>query len=240
MSDAEKLKRAYPELNFDRSSELVTESTTCEELSVRQKLKNAYPELNFGDVTESYDEYEDSDDWYDDDYEMDDVEMDRAHAALYGGDRMYCDCGRRLVMDEWGGYCPECNPQDPMSVYDDIDEDPDYTEVLHESKTLSRKSMVDAITDDGTKTLLLPKHDELNKILNKYDITIDKVDSLDDKKLSSLYKSIRRLVLATLKSLKRDSDKKINSEFFSAWGVGKDIAKNFDAEGRVAKLTNKK
>ena len=61
-------------------------------------------EGNDSSVTESWDEYDD------DYYDLDDVEQDRMHAALYGGDRTYCDCGRRLVPDEDGYfYCPECN-----------------------------------------------------------------------------------------------------------------------------------
>lgn len=115
-----------------------------EALSARAKLKAAYPELDFGDnVDEGLvninldasgqsvgllggtggsvlnssldpDEFD-----YDDDYEMDDVEQDRAHAALYGGDRMYCDCGKKLAYDEWGSYCPDCNPRDPEEDYID-------------------------------------------------------------------------------------------------------------------------
>lgn len=46
---------------------------------------------------------------YDDEYEFDDVEEDRAHAALYGGDRTYCSCGKKLIRTEWGGYCPDCD-----------------------------------------------------------------------------------------------------------------------------------
>lgn len=53
---------------------------------------------------------------YDDDYDFDDVEEDRAHAALYGGDRTYCSCGKKLVRTEWGGYCPDCDNAD---YYDD-------------------------------------------------------------------------------------------------------------------------
>lgn len=44
MSNKEKLKAAYPELNFDAS---VTESVVVEEISNREKLLRAYPELNF-------------------------------------------------------------------------------------------------------------------------------------------------------------------------------------------------
>lgn len=129
LSNKEKLKRAFPELNFD-VTETVTEEIQTEELSVREKLKRAYPELNFDttvveEVTVETDSSEEAtiseeteDDWYDDDYDIDDdVEQDRRHAALYGGDRMYCKCGAKLKMDEWGGYCPECNPD--KEIYDD-------------------------------------------------------------------------------------------------------------------------
>ncbi len=89
-------------------------------LSNLQKLKAAYPELDFGSdlIQEDIDDsdYDDEDDKfadYDDDYDLDDdVELDRRHAALYGGDRMYCNCGRKLVMDEWGGRCPYCDSED--------------------------------------------------------------------------------------------------------------------------------
>ena len=62
-------------------------------------------------VTEVLDDSETAWDEYDDDYyDLDPVEEDRAHAALYGGDRTYCDCGKRLVPDEYGYfYCPVCN-----------------------------------------------------------------------------------------------------------------------------------
>ena len=45
--------------------------------------------------------------------DMSDEEADRHHANLYGGDRTYCDdCGTKLEMDEWGSYCPKCNPHE--------------------------------------------------------------------------------------------------------------------------------
>ena len=54
-------------------------------------------------LTEDWDEYDD------DYYDLDPVEEDRAFAALYGGDRIYCDCGKRKVPDEDGYYyCPDC------------------------------------------------------------------------------------------------------------------------------------
>lgn len=157
LSNKEKLKQAYPELNFD--VEPVVE-TVQEDLSVREKLLKAYPELNFSkdlnrDLNEKVcsasddscdtDEIQESSnssntaqvventlkssvteeleadiDDYDDEYELeDDVEQDRAHAALYGGDRMYCDCGEKLHFNEYGSYCPICDPQDPSDMYDD-------------------------------------------------------------------------------------------------------------------------
>lgn len=44
LTNTEKLKRAYPELNFDDS---VTEKVISEDLSNREKLLKAYPELTF-------------------------------------------------------------------------------------------------------------------------------------------------------------------------------------------------
>lgn len=65
-------------------------------------------------IQESY--FEDEPSWLDDD---DPVEADREHANLYGGDRTYCDtCGSRLAMDEWGSYCPKCNPQELEEAFD--------------------------------------------------------------------------------------------------------------------------
>ena len=134
LSVRERLKRAYPELNFDTveikesRADNMTESTlTTEELSNREKLKRAYPELNFdssiSENIESEDNFE-----YDDDYDIeDDVEMDRRHAALYGGDRMYCDCGTKLSHDEYGSYCPRCEPHDPEEVYT---EECDYDDTI--------------------------------------------------------------------------------------------------------------
>ena len=156
LSNKEKLKRAYPELNFD--VEPVVENIQ-EDLSVREKLLKAYPELNFskdsdrdlnekvcsasddscdtdeiqegfgiptpaqvvGNIIKSVAEDMEADiDEYDDEYELeDDVEQDRVHAALYGGDRMYCDCGEKLHFNEYGSYCPVCDPQDPTDMYDD-------------------------------------------------------------------------------------------------------------------------
>ena len=118
LSNREKLLRAFPELNFE-NSDTVTESVANEELSNKEKLKRAYPKLNFdGDIQESIDPEDDYAE-YDDDYDFDDVEEDRRHAALYGGDRMYCDCGHKLAHNEYGSYCPSCEPQDPEEVYED-------------------------------------------------------------------------------------------------------------------------
>lgn len=124
LSVRERLKRAYPELNFDTTEikeskdDNMTESTiTTEELSNKEKLKRAYPELNFDSSISENIEPEDNFD-YDDDYDIeDDVEMDRRHAALYGGDRMYCDCGTKLSHDEYGSYCPRCEPHDSEEAY---------------------------------------------------------------------------------------------------------------------------
>lgn len=122
LSNKEKLLKAYPELNFNRVEEQ-TDEVLSEEMSAKEKLKKAFPELNFdSSVAESVEEtapqdyFDDIDDDY---YDLDDVEQDRAHAALYGGDRMYCDCGKKLVMTEWGGYCPDCDPLDPEDAYKD-------------------------------------------------------------------------------------------------------------------------
>ena len=57
--------------------------------------------------------------WYGIVAKDDDVEQDRRHAALYGGDRMYCKCGEKLHFNEYGSYCPVCDPQDPSDMYDD-------------------------------------------------------------------------------------------------------------------------
>ena len=77
-------------------------SDTSDTASVDESYRNSSDE----DAPE-YDEYDD------DYYDLDPVEEDRAHAALYGGDRTYCDCGKRLVPDEYGYfYCPVCNFQE--------------------------------------------------------------------------------------------------------------------------------
>lgn len=73
-------------------------------------------------IQESY--FEDEPSWLDDE---DPVDADREHANLYGGDRTYCDaCGSRLAMDEWGSYCPKCNPselEEGFDTHSDIDLD---------------------------------------------------------------------------------------------------------------------
>ena len=150
LTNREKLQAAYPELNFsmyesvadmdkrcEKCNTLLNDSGTCpkcdhgeedmgdteleEGLTAAQKLKARYPELNFDKygVTESVEEEDEYAD-YDDDYEFDDVEEDRAHAALFGGDRTYCSCcGEKLTRTEWGSYCPKCEPDDDYSNYDD-------------------------------------------------------------------------------------------------------------------------
>lgn len=118
-----------------------------ESLSVRDKLKAAYPELDFGESVEegllninvdasgqsvgllggtggTVESLDTEDFDYDDDYDIeDDVEMDRRHAALYGGERMYCDCGRKLSFNEWGSYCPFCETEESSRTYSDEPED---------------------------------------------------------------------------------------------------------------------
>ena len=151
-----------------------------EELSVREKLKAAYPELNFDEksvdeglltpvtnlikaVTEDTEtpeeeeaEVEVEDSWYDDnyDFEEDDVELDRRHAALYGGDRMYCDCGHKLAYDEYGSYCPECNPHEPEAVYNESAE----SSCSYRAKECSY-DMAYEIAQLARKALRLPAHE---------------------------------------------------------------------------------
>ena len=134
LSNLEKLKRAYPELNFDNTlvedakeepviDDTIVENTDAseesaiqesieEELTNIEKLKRAYPELDLDESVETEDDIDEYSD-YDDDYSFDDVEEDHIHAALYGGDLTYCkDCGSRLERNEWGSYCPECDAED--------------------------------------------------------------------------------------------------------------------------------
>lgn len=130
LSNKQKLLRAYPELNFDKAEpveEIVTEEVVHEDLSNKEKLKRAFPELNFdNDSNERIEETFDPE--YDDEYDIeDDVEMDRRHAALYGGDRMYCSCGKKLHFNEYGSYCPDCEPETAADehfrlVDDDVEE----------------------------------------------------------------------------------------------------------------------
>lgn len=113
LSNKEKLKLAYPELNFDNNTETVEEGLLGD---VVTSVKNA---LNIGESVEEESEEDLDTDYmdYDDDYDIDDdVEQDRRHAALYGGDRMYCDCGTKLAYDEYGSYCPNCEPEHNMSL----------------------------------------------------------------------------------------------------------------------------
>jgi hypothetical protein len=126
------------------SSESIQESKeqVTEAISAKEKIERAYPDVSFNWQTSSHpdssiiedfsdDSYEDSyEDSYDDDFDMDDVEQDRRHAALYGGDRMYCDCGQKLSMSEWGSYCPVCDSEglerareSQLSMFDDDMED---------------------------------------------------------------------------------------------------------------------
>ena len=77
------------------------------------------------DTNESIEEDNDPYADYDDDYDFDDVEEDHLHSSLYGGDRTYCSCGRRLIRDEWGGYCPVCDAEEEEidRMYHDADEE---------------------------------------------------------------------------------------------------------------------
>lgn len=132
LSAKEKLEAAFPgEFNFNEVPEDIKEepeATSVEDgLSNKEKLEKAFPgEFNFNKSVEKTVTEEVEFD-YDDEYEFeDDVEMDRRHAALYGGDRMYCDCGAKLNMNEWGSYCPVCDAEeqemeriDAASRYDD-------------------------------------------------------------------------------------------------------------------------
>lgn len=70
---------------------------------------NMLDESVLGDTEDDY--YGESD-WYD--YNPDDVELDREHTNLYGGDPMYCyDCGSKLKYGEDGySYCPNCSMED--------------------------------------------------------------------------------------------------------------------------------
>ena len=71
----------------------------------------------------------------------DPVDQDREHANLYGGDREYCDeCGRRLTMGEWGGYCSHCHPD--YEDYEDEYLDDDDTD--SEWELIDRKNVEDS------------------------------------------------------------------------------------------------
>lgn len=71
----------------------------------------------------------------------DPVDQDREHANLYGGDREYCDeCGRRLTMGEWGGYCSHCHPE--YEDYEDEYLDDDDTD--SEWELIDRKNVEDS------------------------------------------------------------------------------------------------
>ena len=98
----------------EENKEVLDEGCTddCKEQQDTEELEE---EIN-SSIDDDYNIQDESDvectwDDYDDEYSMDPVEQDRAHAALYGGDREYCECGEKLEHDEWGGYCPVCNPK---------------------------------------------------------------------------------------------------------------------------------
>lgn len=110
LSVKEKLKRAYPELNFDTKVEEEVNSCSVPENDIDEGfIGNALG--SFAGTAIANKLTEDDDSWYDDDYTVDDVEEDRRHAALYGGDRTYCNCGKKLVRTDWGSYCPDCDPE---------------------------------------------------------------------------------------------------------------------------------
>lgn len=110
LSVKEKLKRAYPELNFDTKVEEEVNSCSVPENNIDEGfIGNALG--SFAGTAIANKLTEDDDSWYDDDYTVDDVEEDRRHAALYGGDRTYCNCGKKLVRTDWGSYCPDCDPE---------------------------------------------------------------------------------------------------------------------------------
>lgn len=104
-----------PEDEEKKPLEEKCEGSDCEE--DKEELKeDVTPEVDDEYDIEDETSVEAQWDEYDDDYSMDPVEKDRAHAALYGGDREYCECGEQLAHDEWGTYCPVCNPK--------VDDDP--------------------------------------------------------------------------------------------------------------------
>lgn len=121
LSNREKLLRAFPELDFSKTQLEGREVTHKKTIRAKNESIRDIKKLDIKnkrcDGTSCFDssksavieDYEE----YDDDFTIDDVEEDRRHAALYGGDLTYCkDCGTRLKRNEWGGYCPECNPEE--------------------------------------------------------------------------------------------------------------------------------
>lgn len=133
----DKLVDTYPELAESAVEESFDEEGNrehCDKCGTTLNDGGTCPECDDGeeDYAESIDPDVDSfeyDDEYDFDNEDDIVTQDRIHAALYGGDREYCDqCGSKLVRDEWGGTCPHCNETEiemsrQDSLYDDDIED---------------------------------------------------------------------------------------------------------------------
>ena len=88
-------------------------------------------------INRVFEAWDDEADWL----TADPVDQDREHANLYGGDREYCDeCGRRLTMGEWGGYCSHCHPD-----YEDYeDEYLDDDDTTSEWKLIDRKNVEDS------------------------------------------------------------------------------------------------
>ena len=140
-----------------KKEETEAQESLEETLTAKSKLINAFPHINwaFKDASISDSNMEEEFEEYDDEYDIDDdVEQDRRHAALYGGDRMYCDCGTKLSMDEWGGYCPKCNPRDPKETYQEsFDDDCSYI------ATETSYDIAEEIAALAAKELQLPAHE---------------------------------------------------------------------------------
>lgn len=136
---------------------LKTVTEDVDGLSNTEKLIRAFPDVdwNFNTSISEDVSVDPEDDWYDDDYDIDDVEEDRRHAALYGGDRTYCKCGKKLVRTDWGSYCPDCEPETAQeeherSVYDDDDIDEGFLTgmITSAAASLAGKAIADKISGD--------------------------------------------------------------------------------------------
>lgn len=128
-------------------------------------------------VKQKFEAWDDDIDWL----TADPVEQDREHANLYGGDREYCDnCGRRLTMGMWGGYCKHCNPD-----YEDYEDD-DFGEDTSDWELVDRKSVVDSddfVTDyswyknkDGLHVMVFGDSDIYSPEDGDYDAEFDSED----------------------------------------------------------------